>query len=121
MIIENKKLLDLLVKEQEIEEGLKDAKKEVAELTARMKAIQEEHKEALEGSRKIRNKIAKIFVPLVMEAKGEFDTFKAPKIVDGKIEVELIDNRPKTLEDAENNLKAQIKEIDAGWIKHLDK
>lgn len=121
MIIENKELLELLEKELEITEGLKGAKEEVAQLTARMAEIQEEHKDQLEESKVIRNKIAHIFVPIVMEAKGDFETFDAPEIVDGKVSVKLIDNRPKTLEDAENDLKERIKEIDESWMKHLDK
>jgi len=121
MIIENKKLLTLLEKELKIEESLKGAKKEVAELTARMKEIQEENKAELEGSVKLRAKIAKIFIPLVLEKKGEYETFSQPKIVDGKIEVEFTDHKPKTLEAAELDLKQRIAEIDNGWIKHLEK
>jgi len=121
MIIENKKLLELLEKEIEVEASLKGAKDEVATLTARMKEIQVENKEAIEGSQKLRQKIAKIFVPIVLEAKGDFETFSHPKIVDGKVVVEFEDHKPKTLEEAERELKERISEIDNGWIKHLDK
>lgn len=119
MIIDNKELLELVEQEAASDERLTDAKKEVAELTERMAEIQLENKEELELNRNLRIKINEIAVPLILDKKGEFDTFTRPRLEDGKVVVDIENNLPRTLEEAERNIKERILEIDNGWRSHL--
>lgn len=116
MIIDNKELVELLEQEKVLLDELEGAKKEIEELGKQIQKVKEDNKEKLEESKELRDKIASIFIPVVLEQKGEFETFGNPEVVDGKVHIELIDNKEK----AYDIVREKIKEGDDIWVKYIE-
>lgn len=119
MFIDNKELTKLVEQETELLEELKDVTDEVKKHSDAIVEIRTKNADKLKEHEDLRAEIAKIFIPIVLEKKEAYETFGNPEIKEDKVFVELTDQRPKTIEDAQKDLELRIKQGDDSWKKYL--
>jgi len=119
MIIDNKKLVKLLEDEKVLLDELKEVTDTIREHTEAIGTIRKENEEKLKQSEDLRAKIASIFIPLALKEKKSYEKFGNPEVIDGKVSVELVDQRPKSMENAVKDLELRIAEGDKAWRTYL--
>lgn len=118
MIIDNKELTKLVEKEAKLLAEIKEVTDVIKEHSDAISRIRKENEVKLKEAEELKAQIGKIFIPIVIKEKEEYETFGNPEVVDGKVSIELTDQRPRTLEEAEENLKLRIKQGDDMWLKY---
>lgn len=121
MIIDNKELTKLVEEEKALLEELKEVTETIKGHSEAIAKIRQENNEKLKQAEELKAQIGKIFIPIVLKEKADYETFGNPELVDGKVSVELTDQRPRTIEEAVEDLKLRIKQGDDLWANYASK
>ena len=117
MYIDNKELVELLEKQEEIKSKIKADVDKINELTQQVEEIREKNKPLTDELTTLRQNMTKIFLPEVLKKLSDVEMFEFPQLVDGKVFIKVTDITESAVEDAKKSL-SQVKQ---DWQNHFDK
>lgn len=117
MYIDDKELVDLVLKEKAIVDELKEVVEEIQSHSNKIAEIREQHQDKLKESEELRGQIALRFIPVVLASKEEHETFGNPEVIDGKVFIPLEDQSERAME----LLKENIKKGDDIWRDYIER